>query len=101
MSRLAIAERRGRRRRFSRAGRPAPRSIEEAYALLERLGLADEALRPVNDLAYGRQRLIEIAIALGLKPKVLLLDEPAAGVPTGEIGTIIDVIERLPPTSRC
>jgi branched-chain amino acid transport system ATP-binding protein len=70
--------------------------IEEAYALLEALGLAQEALRPVGDLAYGRQRMTEIALALGLKPHVLLLDEPAAGVPTGEVGRIIEVIERLP-----
>lgn len=71
-------------------------AIEEAYALLEGLGLQDEALRPVNTLAYGRQRLVEIAVSLALSPKVLLLDEPAAGVPSGESGTIIDVIERLP-----
>jgi branched-chain amino acid transport system ATP-binding protein len=50
----------------------------------------------VREVAYGRQRLVEIAVALGLKPHVLLLDEPAAGVPSGETGTIIDVIERLP-----
>src|SRR5205085_9402493 len=73
------------------------RVIEEAYALLESLGLGEDALRPVNTLAYGRQRLIEIAVALGLAPKVLLLDEPAAGVPSGESGLIIEVIERLPP----
>jgi branched-chain amino acid transport system ATP-binding protein len=72
------------------------RAIEEAHALLERLGLEDDALRPVNMLAYGRQRLIEIAVSLALSPKVLLLDEPAAGVPSGESGTIIGVIERLP-----
>jgi branched-chain amino acid transport system ATP-binding protein len=80
--------------------RPAGRRravIEEAYALLERLGIAEEALRPVKELAYGRQRLVEIAVALGLKPQVLLLDEPAAGVPSGESGTIIEVIEHLPP----
>ncbi len=80
--------------------RPAGRHrkvIDEAYALLERLGLADEALRPVNALAYGRQRLIEIAISLGLSPKVLLLDEPAAGVPSSESGIVVGVIERLPP----
>ena len=79
--------------------RPAGRHravIEEAFALLERLGLAEEALRPVNELAYGRQRLVEIAVSLALSPKVLLLDEPAAGVPSGESGTIIEVIERLP-----
>ena len=71
--------------------------IEETYALLGERGIADEALRPVRELAYGRQRLAEIAVALGLRPKVLLLDEPAAGVPSGESGTIIEVIERLPP----
>jgi branched-chain amino acid transport system ATP-binding protein len=72
-------------------------AIEEAFALVERLGLADEALRPVNTLAYGRQRLVEIAVGLGLSPKVLLLDEPAAGVPSSESGTIIEVVESLPP----
>jgi len=71
-------------------------AIEEAHALLERLGLEDEALRPVSMLAYGRQRLIEIAVSLALSPKVLLLDEPAAGVPSGESGRIIEAIERLP-----
>jgi branched-chain amino acid transport system ATP-binding protein len=79
--------------------RPAGRHrqvIAEAYALLESLGLAADALRPVNELAYGRQRLADIAVSLGLKPKVLLLDEPAAGVPSGETGAIIDMIERLP-----
>src|SRR5207237_8999899 len=75
--------------------RPAGRHngvIEEAFAVLETLGLADDALRPVSALAYGRQRLVEIAVALGLSPKVLLLDEPAAGVPSGERGLIIEVI---------
>ena len=71
-------------------------AIEEAHALLERLGLEDEALRPVSMLAYGRQRLIEIAVSLALSPKVLLLDEPAAGVPSGESGRIIEAIELLP-----
>jgi branched-chain amino acid transport system ATP-binding protein len=72
-------------------------AIEEAHTLLERLGLEDETSRAVNTLAYGRQRLVEIAVSLALAPKVLLLDEPAAGVPSGESGTIVDVIERLPP----
>jgi branched-chain amino acid transport system ATP-binding protein len=93
---LAIAEREG------VAGgllRPAGRHravIEEAYDLLDALGIADQALLPVSGLAYGRQRLVEIAVALGLRPKVLLLDEPAAGVPSGESGVIVEVIERLP-----
>jgi branched-chain amino acid transport system ATP-binding protein len=81
---------------FHPAGHYSP-AIDEAFGLVERLGLADEALRPVSTLDYGRQRLVEITVALGLDPKVLLLDEPAAGVPTGDSGTIIDVIENLSP----
>ena len=94
---LAIAEREGVADDLLRpAGRHQP-VIEEGFALLDMLGLADDALRPVGTLAYGRQRLIEIAVALGLAPKVLLLDEPAAGVPSGETGLVIGVVERLPP----
>ena len=70
--------------------------LEHAYALLERLRIADHALTPVKELPYGNQRLVEIAIALGLRPMVLLLDEPAAGVPAAESAIILDVIEQLP-----
>jgi ABC-type branched-subunit amino acid transport system ATPase component len=70
--------------------------IERAYALLERLGIADDAALPVKELPYGKQRLVEIAIALGLDPTVLLLDEPAAGVPSAESRIILDVIAQLP-----
>jgi branched-chain amino acid transport system ATP-binding protein len=93
---LAIAEREGIADGLLRPAGRHNRVIEEAFALLDALGLADDALRPVTAIAYGRQRLIEIAVALGLAPKVLLLDEPAAGVPSGETGLVIDVIERLP-----
>ena len=58
----------------------------EAVACLEPLGLAGVAARRVSELAYGEQRLVEIAIAIALKPRVLLLDEPAAGVPESESG---------------
>ncbi|HEX3969876.1 MAG TPA: ABC transporter ATP-binding protein [Stellaceae bacterium] len=92
---LAITERHGYAGDLLRAAGRRRAVIDEAYALLERLGIADEALRPVKELPYGRQRLVEIAVALGLDPKVLLLDEPAAGVPSSETGTIIDVIEQL------
>ena len=47
-------------------------------------------------LAYGQQRLLEIALALALKPKVLILDEPAAGVPHSESHRILDALDRLP-----
>ncbi len=94
---LAIAEREGVADDLLLPAGRHHRVIEEAFALLETLDLAEEALRPVNTLVYGRQRLIEIAVALGLAPKVLLLDEPAAGVPSSETGLVIGVVERLPP----
>jgi ABC-type branched-subunit amino acid transport system ATPase component len=93
---LAVAERDGVAGDLIRPAGRHNRVIEEAFGLLDTLGLAEDALRPVNALAYGRQRLVEIAVALGLSPKVLLLDEPAAGVPSGESGLIIEAIERLP-----
>ena len=70
--------------------------IDEALEILRALALEGDAARLLRELPYGRQRLIEIAIALGLKPKVLLLDEPAAGVPTAESRILLDVIDRLP-----
>jgi branched-chain amino acid transport system ATP-binding protein len=87
--RLAVAEHRG----LTTARRTL---IEEAYATITRLGLNQDAPTPVRALPYGKQRLVEIAIALASEPSVLLLDEPAAGVPEGESGIILDVIARLP-----
>jgi len=94
---LGIAEREG---TATRMWKPASRHQEikdESMQLLAALGLADDAATRVADLAYGKQRLVEIAIALGLKPKVLLLDEPAAGVPSHETDKILSNLERLPP----
>jgi len=70
--------------------------IEESMQILATLKLADAARFRVSELPYGRQRLIELAIAIGLKPGVLLLDEPAAGVPSAESHIILDALERLP-----
>jgi ABC-type branched-subunit amino acid transport system ATPase component len=67
----------------------------EAMQLLAVLKLEDDAGRRVSELPYGRQRLVEIAIALGLKPEVLLLDEPAAGVPSAESHIILDAVGHL------
>jgi branched-chain amino acid transport system ATP-binding protein len=71
--------------------------IDEALDHLESLRLADDALKLVRELPYGRQRLVEIAIALAQKPRVLLLDEPAAGVPSSESHLILDVVAALDP----
>jgi ABC-type branched-subunit amino acid transport system ATPase component len=65
-------------------------------SILQKLKLAESANRRVSELPYGRQRLIELAIAIGLKPEVLLLDEPTAGVPSAESHIILDAIEQLP-----
>ena len=70
--------------------------IDASMALLEMLKLQDDAGHRISELPYGRQRLVEIAIALGLAPKVLLLDEPAAGVASAESHIILDAIARLP-----
>jgi branched-chain amino acid transport system ATP-binding protein len=87
--RLAVTERRG---LFA----PRRALIEEGFGILGRLGLEDCAAIVVRELPYGKQRLVEIAIALAAEPSVLLLDEPAAGVPGGESGIIFDVIAQLP-----
>ena len=93
---LAIGERLGVASDLYRPAGSRRDVVDGAYAMLERLGLADDAQRRVRELPYGRQRLVELAVALGLEPKVLLLDEPAAGIPSAETGTIIDIIEQLP-----
>jgi branched-chain amino acid transport system ATP-binding protein len=72
------------------------RCRDEAAVQLADLGIADLAERRVRELPYGEQRLLEIAVALVLKPRVLLLDEPAAGVPAAEAHAIHAVLGRLP-----
>jgi branched-chain amino acid transport system ATP-binding protein len=93
---LAIAEHEGIGGNMLRPIGAHRATLEHAYSLLQRLRIADAALTPVHALPYGKQRLVEIAIALGLQPKVLLLDEPAAGVPVAESAIIFDVIDQLP-----
>jgi ABC-type branched-subunit amino acid transport system ATPase component len=93
---LGIAERSGVAGRLWRPASAFRAIRDEAVELLATLGLADDAATPVLDLPYGKQRLVEIAIALGLKPQVLLLDEPAAGVPSAESERILRVLDALP-----
>ncbi|MQB41410.1 ABC transporter ATP-binding protein [Rhizobium sp. ICMP 5592] len=89
-------------RRSGRSGRMfgnflAMRDVmTETGDLLDTLGLADLMHRRVSEIAYGQQRLLEIAVAMALKPKVLLLDEPAAGVPQSDTGRIEQALADLP-----
>jgi branched-chain amino acid transport system ATP-binding protein len=93
---LGIAERRGIGGRLWRAASAYREVRDEALELLASLSLTGDAHTRVLDLPYGKQRLVEILIALGLRPKVLLLDEPAAGVPSVESERILEVLDRLP-----
>ncbi len=70
-------------------------AIDEAFGILRSLGLADQCHRPTREMAYGEQRLVEIALALATKPRVLLLDEPAAGVPKEESAGLFTAIAGL------
>jgi branched-chain amino acid transport system ATP-binding protein len=93
---IAIAEREGIAWRFLRFARRWRACLDEAEMRLGDLGIAHVAERIVGELPYGEQRLLEIAVALALRPRVLLLDEPGAGVPSLEAHAIHEALERLP-----
>ncbi len=95
---LAVASRTGADRDLLRRASRQQAVLDEVAALLQQVGLGSDAMRPVGELPYGRQRLVELAMALALRPRVLLLDEPAAGVPSLETGQLLEVIDALPPS---
>lgn len=93
---MAVLQRTGRSGRMFGNFLAMPDVMAEAEELLGTLGLAGLAHRKVSEIAYGQQRLLEIAVAMALKPKVLLLDEPAAGVPQSDTGRIEQALADLP-----
>jgi branched-chain amino acid transport system ATP-binding protein len=95
--RLAVVQQQGRQRSLWRPADWDEIGEARVAATLALLQLQHIADRRVDRLAYGERRLVEIALALAGEPKVLLLDEPAAGVPKGESDTIMRAVESLPP----
>jgi branched-chain amino acid transport system ATP-binding protein len=93
---LAICERDGRSRVWYRTVATQRAAIDEASALLAKLHLAADADALTRNLPYGKQRLVEIALALATRPSILLLDEPAAGIPSAESAELFGVIAALP-----
>jgi len=93
---LVVSQQQGLTRQWWRALGSSKAVAERAGALLEQFHLADVAQQKVQHLAYGKRRLLEIAIALACEPRVLLLDEPVAGVPPGEREELLATVAALP-----
>ena len=92
---LAVLEREGHANNWWRGLARFGAALDEAQAILNSLGLKDQGNRLTRELAYGQQRLLEIALALATRPRVLLLDEPAAGVPREESNELFAAIAGL------
>jgi ABC-type branched-subunit amino acid transport system ATPase component len=93
---LAVSERTGGGNDWWRPLGRAPGMAEEVLELATRFRLLDVLEEKTVNLAYGKQRLLEIAVAFACRPRVLLLDEPAAGVPEAERHELLDTVAALP-----
>ena len=92
---LALCQRDKQARPSLRALRRCTAQIDEAADLLERFGLADDATIPTQELPYGKQRVLEVVLAYALRPRVLLLDEPAAGLSTTQGHALFERLAQL------
>jgi branched-chain amino acid transport system ATP-binding protein len=92
---LAVLEREGHAHNWWRSLPRFGGAADEAFSILKSLHLDAAAHRLTRELAYGQQRLLEIALALATRPRVLLLDEPAAGVPRDESAELFSAIANL------
>jgi branched-chain amino acid transport system ATP-binding protein len=81
--------------RFWRSDRQLRRFRDRAYELLAEVGLSEVAEVPAGVLAYGRKRALELAVALALDPRVLLLDEPTAGMGAEDVDRTVDLVRRV------
>ncbi len=93
---LAISERMGTGEQWWRLIGTNAAVTGEIVEILERFGLTDVMYQRTGNLPYGKQRLLEIALAIACRPRVLLLDEPAAGVPEAERHEILATVAALP-----
>jgi branched-chain amino acid transport system ATP-binding protein len=93
---LAVSERMELGRQWWRTVGSKGIVIEESVDILQRFHLADVMDERTLNLPYGKQRLLEIALAIACRPRVLLLDEPAAGVPEAQRRDILDAVAALP-----
>jgi branched-chain amino acid transport system ATP-binding protein len=93
---VAVSSRRDAAHRWWRPLGSDAAIADECEALLEQFRLTEHGDRVTRELPYGKRRLLEIALAVALKPRVLLLDEPAAGVPAGERADVLATVAALP-----
>ena len=92
---LAVQARRGHSYRFFVDARKITDIRDEGLRHLERVGLVDRAETAVSELSHGEQKQLELAIALATKPRMMLLDEPMAGLGTAECARMIDLLKVL------
>jgi len=88
------------RRNYSMWARAADFRVEEADALLERVGMREQASRPCAELAYGDLKRVELAVALANRPRLLLMDEPTAGMAPDERGALMQLAAGLARDDR-
>ena len=92
---LAVQARDGSSMRFWRQAKNEAALFEEAIALAQQRGLADKTHLMASNLAHGEQRQLELGLALATQPKLLLLDEPMAGVGHDESAQLMNLIQAL------